>query len=224
MPRIAVNLSPEQVEALSKLFPDLPVEDALLAVVSNAIASPTEKASRPEERSLKSVIDAINAYTGKIDEMNRRLSHIIELLEDLAARVQNLEDEVSNALRSPRQARPEERKEPRRSAIDILKDQKVMFESDIASKIRNRDAFFDKLRRSGAVVLELAKERVAVDPGFFAEFKRKVENLSVSSDEALQKELGKVEVKLLKVMMNSGVAYFDGVKKKWVIDVDEQST
>ncbi len=224
MPKIAINLSPEQVEALSKLFPDLPIEDALLTIVNNAITSPTEKTSKHEERSLKSIIDAVNAYTGKIDEMNRRLSHIIELLEDLTARIQNLEDEVSNILRTAQQAKPEEKKEPRKSAIDILKDQKVMFESDIASKIRNRDAFFDKLRRSGAVVLELAKERVAVDPEFFEEFKKKVQNLSVSSEDALQRELGKVEVKLLKVLMSSGVAYFDGVKKKWVIDVDEQST
>lgn len=221
MPKIAINLSPEQVEALSKLFPDLPIEDALLTIVNNAIASPTEKMSGPEDRSLKSVIDAVNAYTGKIDEINRRLSHVIELLEDLTVRIQNLEDEISNMIRSTQQAKSEEKKEPRKSAIDILKDQKVMFESDIASKIRNRDAFFDKLRRSGAVVLELAKERVAIDPDFFAEFKRKVESLSISSEDALQRELGKVEAKLLKALMNSGVAYFDGVKKKWVIDVDE---
>lgn len=218
MPKIAINLSSEQVEALSKMFPDIPIEDALLAMVNSAISS--GKPLKVEDKGLKSLIDTVNAYTGKIDEVNRKISHLLELLEDLFARVQNLEEQVKTLSKSVQQPRVEEKREAKRSAMDILRDQKMMFESDIASKIKNRDAFFEKLRRSGAVVVELAKERVAVDPDFFSKFVEKVEKVSASSDEALSRELGKDELKLLKALMNSGLAYFDSIKKKWVIDVN----
>lgn len=218
MPKIAINLSSEQVEALSKMFPDIPIEDALLAIVNSAISS--GKPLKVEDKGLKSLIDTVNAYTGKIDEVNRKVSHLLELLEDLFARVQNLEEQVTALSKPVQQPRMEEKREAKRSAIDILRDQKMMFESDIASKIKNRDAFFEKLRRSGAVVVELAKERVAVDPDFFSKFVEKVEKVSASSDEALSRELAKDELKLLKALMNSGLAYFDSIKKKWVIDVN----
>lgn len=218
MPKIAVNLSSEQVEALSKMFPELPIEDALLTIVSSAISS--GKPPKAEDKGLKSVIDTINAYTGKIDEINRKISHLLELLEDLSARVQGLEEQVRSMSRVTQQPRAEERREARKSAIDILRDQKMMFESDIASKIKNRDAFFDKLRRDGAIVIELAKERVAVDPDYFGKFVERVEKISASSEEALSKELSKEDLKLLKALMNSGLAYFDSVKKKWVVDVN----
>ncbi|MCS7099720.1 MAG: hypothetical protein RMH84_05405 [Sulfolobales archaeon] len=218
MPKIAVNLSSEQVEALSKMFPDLPVEDALLKIVSSALSS--GKPLKTEDRSMKTLIDTINAYTGKIDEVSRKISHVIELIEDLVARVQSLEEQVRSIPQVVQQVKLEEKREVRKSAIDILKEQKIMFESDIAGKIKNRDAFFEKLKRSGAVVIELAKERVAVDREFFSVFVENVGKLAASSEEALSKELSRDEVKLLKALMNSGLAYFDSTRKKWVIDVD----
>ncbi|MEM2207590.1 MAG: hypothetical protein QXG17_02750 [Sulfolobales archaeon] len=218
MPKIALNLSSEQVEALSKMYPDLPIEDALLTIITNALSS--GKPHKAEDKSLKSVIDVINAYSGKIDEINRKISHLLEVLEDLSARVQNLEDQIKNLPRVSQQAKAEEKRETRKSAMDILREQRMMFESDIASKIKNRDAFFEKLRRSGAVVIELAKERVAVDPEYFSKFVEKVEKVTVGSDEALSKELSKEDLKLLKALMSSGLAYFDSIKKKWVIDVN----
>ncbi len=217
MPRIAINLSPEQLEALSKMFPDLPIEDALMTIVSNALSS--GKPPKTEDRGLRSIIDSINAYTGRIDEINRKVSHLIEALEELAARIQSLEEQVRSMAQQAQQVRVEERREVRRSAVDILREQKVMYESDIASKIKNRDAFFEKLRRSGAVVIELAKERIAVDAEFFSAFVEKVGRVSSSSEEALSKELSREELKLLKALMGSGLAYFDNIKKRWVVDV-----
>ncbi|MEM0351993.1 MAG: hypothetical protein QXT76_01540 [Sulfolobales archaeon] len=218
MPKIALNLSSEQVEALSKMFPDLPIEDALMTIITNALSS--GKPPKVEDKGLKSVIDMINAYTGKIEEVNRKISYLLEVLEDLSARIQSLEDQIRNLPHAVQPAKTEEKREARKSAIDILREQKIMFESDIASKIKNRDAFFEKLRRSGAVVIELAKERVAIDPDYFSKFIEKVEKVAVSSDEALSKELSKEDLKLLKALMNSGLAYFDSIKKKWVIDIN----
>lgn len=217
MPKIALNLSSEQLEALSKMFPEEPVEDALLRIVNDFLSG---KASKPEpkadEKSLRTLLDVLNAYTGKIDELSRRVSQIIEFLEEISSRLQNLEEQLRNIPQQPRQA---ERKELKRSALDILKEQGVMFESDIASKIKNRDAFFERLRRGGAVIIELAKERVAVDPEFFARFKDKVAKLASSSEDLLSKELEKSELRLLKALSSSGLAYFDSTRRRWVIEL-----
>ncbi len=220
MPRIAINLNPEQLEALSKMFPELPVEDALLTIVNSALSS--GKPSKVEDRGLRAVVDSINAYTGRIDEINRKVSHLIEVLEELAARIQSLEEQVRSLAQPVQQARVEERREARKSAVDILREQKVMFESDIASKIKNRDAFFEKLRRSGAVVIGLAKERVAVDAEFYREFIERMEKIASSSEETLSRELGKAELRLLKALMGSGLAYFDNINKKWVVETSAE--
>jgi uncharacterized membrane protein len=217
MPKIALNLSSEQLEALSRMFPDEPVEDALIKIINEFLSGRTSKSEpRPDEKSLRTLLDIINAYTGKIDELSRRVSQVIEILEDISSRLQNLEEQLRSAAQQPRQV---ERKEPRKSALDILKEQGVMFESDIASKIKNRDAFFERLRRGGAVVIELARERVAVDPDFFTRFKDKVAKLASSSEDVLSRELEKNELRLLKALSSSGLAYFDSTRKRWVIEL-----
>jgi hypothetical protein len=217
MPKIALNLSSEQLEALSKMFPDEPVEDVLVRIVNEFLSGRASKPeSRADERSLRTLLDILNAYTGKIDELNRRVSQVVEILEGISSRLQNLEEQLRSTVQQPKQV---EKREPRKSALDILKEQGVMFESDIASKIKNRDAFFERLKRGGAVVIELAKERVAVDPDFFTRFKDRVAKLSSSSDDILSRELEKSELRLLKALSSSGLAYFDSTRKRWVIEL-----
>ncbi|MCC6047442.1 MAG: hypothetical protein LM571_04575 [Desulfurococcaceae archaeon] len=217
MPKIALNLSSEQLEALSKMFPDEPVEDVLVRIVNEFLSGRASKPeSRADERSLRTLLDILNAYTGKIDELNRRVSQVVEILEGISSRLQNLEEQLRSTVQQPKQV---EKREPRKSALDILKEQGVMFESDIASKIKNRDAFFERLKRGGAVVIALAKERVAVDPDFFTRFKDRVAKLSSSSDDILSRELEKSELRLLKALSSSGLAYFDSTRKRWVIEL-----
>lgn len=217
MPKIALNLSSEQLEALSKMFPDEPVEDVLVRIVNEFLSGRASKPeSRADERSLRTLLDILNAYTGKIDELSRRVSQVVEILEGISSRLQNLEEQLRSTVQQPKQV---EKREPRKSALDILKEQGVMFESDIASKIKNRDAFFERLKRGGAVVIELAKERVAVDPDFFTRFKDRVAKLSSSSDDILSRELEKSELRLLKALSSSGLAYFDSTRKRWVIEL-----
>jgi hypothetical protein len=217
MPKIALNLSSEQLEALSKMFPDEPVEDVLARIVNEFLSGRASKPeSRADERSLRTLLDILNAYTGKIDELSRRVSQVVEILEGISSRLQNLEEQLRSTIQQPKQV---EKREPRKSALDILKEQGVMFESDIASKIKNRDAFFERLKRGGAVVIELAKERVAVDPDFFTRFKDRVAKLSSSSDDILSRELEKSELRLLKALSSSGLAYFDSTRKRWVIEL-----
>ncbi len=217
MPKIALNLSSEQLESLSRMFPDEPVEDVLLRVLNDFLSGKTPRAEpKADEKLMRTLLDVLNAYTGKIDELSRRVSQIVEILEDLSSRLHNLEEQLRSVPQLPKQV---EKKELKRSALDILKEQGVMFESDIASKIKNRDAFFERLRRGGAVVIELARERVAVDPDFFARFKDRVAKLSSSSEDFLSKELDKSELRLLKALSGSGLAYFDSTRRRWVIEL-----
>ncbi|MEM4032905.1 MAG: hypothetical protein QXV53_06370, partial [Zestosphaera sp.] len=103
------------------------------------------------------------------------------------------------------------------TAIEILKKQKIIYEADIAKKIRNRDAFFDRLEREGAVVLSLKDQRVAIDDEFWSEFVSKVESLTTDKDSEIAKILDKQEVALLKKLSESAIAYYERSKKKWVI-------
>lgn len=100
-------------------------------------------------------------------------------------------------------------------AIDVLRERKVMYEADIVSRIRNRDVFFEKLRGEGAVVIETVKQRVAVDPVFWDEFKRRLEEVGTAEGEVLEEHLGKEGFKLLRTLRDEGVLYFDGVERKW---------
>ena len=107
-------------------------------------------------------------------------------------------------------------------AIDILRDEKVMYEADIAGRIRDRDAFFGRLRKDGAVVVETAKQRIAVDPGFWDEFKKKLEKADTTNDEVLKEQLGEDGLKLLRVLREEGAVYFDGVEGKWKFIIEPE--
>ena len=157
----------------------------------------------------------------KLDNIHKWTSRTYEILEALLDKVSSLEQELKSltAGTSPRAAKTvehEERVRRRKSAIDFLKEQKVMFEADIANRIRNRDAFFERLRRDGAVVLELKYGRIAVDPDYWEEFKSILEELSTSDDAEIEKRLGKRGYALLKALSEDGVVYFDATKRKWV--------
>ncbi len=190
------------------------------------------KCVTPEElaRFRRSVEDLLNPATGKLDGIRNQLATVIEVLEGIVERIKDMDSKVSKLMSSqqpqpeiqPPQVKPvaraREAAQPRRrrtSAIEILRDQKVMYEADIASKIKNRDAFFERLKRDGAVVLELSDQRVAVDPDYWREFTEKLRELRTNSEPEIEKVLGRQGLQLLKALMRSTMAYYDAVNKKW---------
>ncbi len=197
------------------------------------------KCATPEDlaKFRRGIEDLLNPTTGKIDDMRGKLATIIELLEGIVERLREVDSKIDKVAAQPLQpeAQPAqtasrggrggpaarvgaEAQQPRRrrtSAIEILKEQKVMFESDITGKIKNRDAFFERLRKDGAVVLELARQRVAIDPDYWNEFVERLKSLNTNSEAEMEKVLGKVGMRLLKELMQSTLAYFDATTKKW---------
>ena len=151
-----------------------------------------------------------------IDEIRKKVAELEERLSKLEVYLGKLQPSIPSSIPQVNLGNMHDRRRRGKTkAIDILRDEKVMYEVDIAGRIRDRDAFFGRLRRDGAVVVETAKQRIAVDPGFWEEFKRKLEEADTTNDEVLKEQLGEDGLKLLKVLREEGAVYFDGVERKW---------
>lgn len=161
----------------------------------------------------RKIQDNINPFTQKIDDLGRRVAMIIERIEGLEERVNSLEEKVKNieALRTESR----EQKRVRKTAIEILREQKAIFERDIVSKIRDRDSFFARLEREGAIVIEAKDERIAVEPQFWHNFISKLKNVRTNNDEELKKLLDPIELRLMQKLRESALLVFDGTSKSW---------
>ncbi len=173
------------------------------------------------------VVDLINPFTAKIDEMNRRLAEVIEMIE--ALRAPEAEERVERVERVERgERRPQARFQPRQEArerggfdaLSRLKEEGVLFGEE-ATWIKNPDRFFAYLEKKGAVVIDLAGEKVAVDPEFWDRFSELVESLEISdaeeASEVVAEKLGQRAAKLFKKMVASGVLTYDEDRRTWTI-------
>jgi len=176
----------------------------------------------------RKIQDKINPFTSKIDDLARKYADLLERVESLEERVAALQQKIASMegeeraqqarhrhamARSERSESKRERR--RRSIMEILKEQGILFESDVAGRIRDRDTFFLKLQRLGAIVLELRNERVAIDPDFWKEFVEKVQSISTNNEEDIAKVLNDRELRLFRALRESALIYFDAVSSKW---------
>ncbi len=181
-----------------------------------------EKIEKRIERKLQ---DMINPWTAKIDSLQARLAEIQERLETLEEKLKEAEETRQKREQAPLpapqrhitagfQERREYHRGRRRSAIDRLREQGVVYEHDV-QWLRDRDAFFEKLRREGAVILNLGGERVAVDPEFWRNFKEKIEQLPTANDDEIKILLTSQQYDLFRRLKEAGLIYFDASKKAW---------
>ena len=242
MPEVKLELDEKIMKKLLEKFPGEPIDKAAEKAVKESI-SKEELAGIKEleeeierihlvihnlQRIVTTTGDLLNSYSQVLNDIRLKLTELIGKVDDLESRVNELsaklgESKIQAAPKPeavPHEAResPRERsKERRTSAIEILKKQKVMFEADLASKIRNRDAFFERLRRDGALVLSLTDQRVAIDPEYWQGFLSKLKGLDTNSEKEIHEVLGKVGSELLKALSKNALAYFDATKKRWVV-------
>ncbi len=158
--------------------------------------------SRIERR----VQDLVNPYTAKIDEVYRRLAEIQEKLEEIEEKTKQLEEKIKEY--KPRQV------EKRKTGIERLREQGVVFESELY-RLRNRDAFFEYLARSGAKIIEAKNERIALDPEFWEKFTHKLSEITTSNEDEIKILLTKQEHKLFEKLKESGLLYYDSKSRKW---------
>ena len=194
-------------------------EAANLQAEARAIA---DSISRRLERL---VSDLINPFTAKIDEVNRRVAELLEAVESMKPEV---EAEQPTPPPTPRPARQQVRRATGRpSGMERLHEEGVVFEADV-QWLRDPERFFAKLKSSGAKVLTIAGEKVAVDPAFWEEFKAKVEEIGVR-DLAEAAILVRTEfggdkgaraARLLEKLAKAGLAYYDEELGHWVVESD----
>lgn len=228
--RLCVSIPYEVLEKIIKdeRYKGLPPEEALRQFIIDIITHAEKEgkaliplAPRKESEGVTGAVPE-SYVIEKLDNIHKWTSRTYEILEALLDKVSALEQEIKSISAgapprpSPKAVEHEERGKRRKSAIDFLKEQKIMFEADIANRIRNRDAFFERLRRDGAIVLELKYGRVAIDPDYWEEFKSALSELDTSDDAEIEKRLGKKGYALLKALSEDGVVYFDVTRRKWI--------
>jgi len=177
--------------------------------VSNMVEIKKDVADKIVQRIERKVMDIINPFTAKVDSVASKLADLIEKVEVLEQRIDKLEEELKRAKEQVIQ-----KPHHRRTAIDRLKEQGVVFESELRW-LRDRDAFFERLRREGAIILDVKGERIAVYPSFWSKFKDKVEKLPTTIDDEIKVLLRDIEYKLFSRLREAGLVYYDASKRAW---------
>uniref|UniRef100_A0A7C2ZVL9 CopG family transcriptional regulator n=1 Tax=Ignisphaera aggregans TaxID=334771 RepID=A0A7C2ZVL9_9CREN len=230
---VTLKLEDKEYEELQKLakekgFPEVAdyVNSLIRKIISKEMAEVKEGAEglhkKPQvlEKLVtlveRRIFDTINPFTQKIDEIGRRVASIIERMDSIEERVNILENRIKELeLRYAESREPKEQRRARKTAIDILKEQRVIFERDIASKIRDRDSFFARLEREGAVVIETRDERMALDSYFWNTLLDKLKNIRTNNDEELKRLLDPLEYKVVQKLRESALLIFDNSTKTW---------
>jgi predicted DNA-binding ribbon-helix-helix protein len=175
--------------------------------------------------SIRKQQDLIIAYTGKADQVLQRLSQLTEVVERLVvsgpeAREGEGYTEKRRYVERGRQkedmSKSAKARKGKRDACSILKEQLVVLESEVADKIRNRDVFFASLERC-SVRIDTARERIAVESGFWEKFVEKLGRVNTNNEEKIAQVLDPLELKLFKTLKESALIAFDAMKKAWIL-------
>ncbi|BCS92127.1 hypothetical protein [Metallosphaera javensis (ex Sakai et al. 2022)] len=175
--------------------------------------------SSPRSQDTKTIEDVVNPLTVELLNVKKKLGELAERVETIETTISTKPGTQPQEMkRDRRDERKEEKRPPqqqeRRSAIDYLKEQGVMYESKL-SNLKNPDAFFDRLESQGAKIIWTAEERIAVDPTFFQNFLNKLTQIHTPDETEAQKYLSKQEHELFQKLRKTGSIYFDNQDKFW---------
>ncbi|MEM4481359.1 MAG: CopG family transcriptional regulator [Desulfurococcaceae archaeon] len=167
----------------------------------------TEKMRVKLERYIQ---DELNKRLAGVETLRRQISELYDELDSIKHRLEAIESSTKGRATDRPQQRPSGK-----SAIERLKDEKVLFESKLPATIQ-RDRLFSYFERTGAVVLKLSRERIAVDQEFWEEFKDKLTSeVSSNKEEEITQVLGQRGYALWKALYNDNFIIFDPKTKKW---------
>ena len=202
----------KSLESLAKREGFSSAEDYLVHLVHTiAREKGLEDFERIKPKIERFIQDEINKRMTALETIRRQVVEIYEKIESLEERLKAIEETVkesSKLVERPREA------PPRKTGIERLREEKVVFESRLPARVQ-RDRLFAYFEREGAVVLKLSKERVAVDPEFWKEFKSKLESLSSPREEDIQQVLGSPGFELWKALYADNLIYYDPRSKRW---------
>lgn len=161
--------------------------------------------SKLKNRITRIVQDEFNKYSSIITEIRNQLADVYEKIDSLNKTIEELKKSEKTSLKT---------KAGRKTGIDRLREEKVVFESNLPRYIQS-DRFFNYLEREGAIVLRL-KERVAVDPDYWSLFKKILfEEISSDNDDEIREKLGKTGYDLFLKIRDEALIYYDPKRRKW---------
>lgn len=211
----------EALKAISRREGYNLVSEYVKSVVKKALGERGEKVEGLSVKELSEAIgkrierivsDLMNPYTGKIDDISRKISDIITILESIS---QEKEKTAKTIVR--------EAKKPI-TAIERLKSQGVVFSEDV-QWMKSPEKFFEKLKKEGAIVLEYGSERIAIDSDLWESFREEVQSISVRDvDEAstlIESFLGESAGKLFRKLAKIGLLLYDEDNGVWVLRVQD---
>lgn len=204
------------------------VSEYIMMIIASFIA--TSKKTLPEDLSrLKARIeryvqDEVNKRLAVIDTLRSQVAELYEKLDVFEQKLNELESTIQKQkIESP----SEETKEiPRvkktyKTGIERLREEKIVFESKLPRKIQ-RDRLFAYFEREGAIVLKLTKERIAIDPDFWREFKYKLLNeLTTNVEDEIKNILGDKEFELWKALYSDNAIIYDPRARRWKFILDK---
>ncbi len=231
MPVVTIKLNEEEYEQLKKRaleegFSSVPeyIKDLMFkteGLVEKKIVS-EEKTGEKEslvQPLIRTIQDMINPFTAKIDELARSIGDLKERIEALEEKVMALEKPVTVPARRETMYAPSRRtSRSRKSAIDHLHDEGVVFQSEL-SWLNNPKAFFDKLKREGAVVIEGSRESIAVDAEYWDNFVSRLKTITAEDPREVERMLPGKMASLFKKLVDEGRIFYDKLENKWSIAV-----
>ena len=157
----------------------------------------------------RTIVDLINPFTGKIDELAQRIADLSEKLE----KAETAEERTEPIA--------EERGRRRGfTAVDRLRSEGVVFEEDLRW-LKAPEKFFQRLEREGAIVINLGGERVAIDKSFWEKFVSEVEDIKARDpDHALvlvEEKLGGKAARLFEKLVRASIAFYDEDLGHWSV-------
>ncbi len=188
------------------------IEEYILSILTSSIRGriQVDELEKLKSRLERYIQDELNKNLAVIENLKRQVIEIYEKIEDLDQRVKNLEESIKKI----HEEKPREAITPRKTGIERLREEKVLFESKLPPRIQ-RDRLFAYFERMGAIIIKLSKERIAVDPDYWREFKEKLNEISTNKEEEIASILGSPGYELWRALYLDNAIYFDPKSKKW---------
>ncbi len=176
-----------------------------------------ESAEKQLARIERKLQDMLNPWTEKIDRLYSKLADTIEKIEAVENELRALKSRVLKLEEAVQSQPPEKKEKPRRkSAIERLREQGVVFEHEVRW-LRDRNAFFEKLRREGAMIIDTGEERIAVDPMFWRGFIDKLSEIKTPNEDEIKDLLSDLEYDVFKKLRSNALIYYDARTRSWML-------
>ena len=169
------------------------------------------------------LVKTYREHTNIVSKLEEILTNIVSkaVREALSSLTNTVSTSVSGgAQATSASSRQHATQGSKRSAIEVLRDQKVTCLSDLvrAGK-KNPEAIIESARRGGAIIVRTSEDTCAVEPGFWEEFRRKLSEVKSPKDEDVLSKLKDARMKrLFQLLRKAGALYLDSKSREWRFD------